>query len=120
MEGDEAKTPAKLSAKERIAAQIKKEQQRVEAANRRARRLGAKLTQLSRSEDTHRKVVLGVWAQAAMEADAELKARIMRDLNRTLWRDDEREAFGLDKLTPEAQEHRRPKRQPKPAEEPKQ
>ncbi len=62
--------------------------------------------------------MLGVWAMGAMEADAELKARILRDLNRTLWRDDEREAFGLDKLTPEAQEHRRPKRQP-PAEEPK-
>jgi hypothetical protein len=99
-----------LSREEKLRLQLVKTQQKLNASQRAAQRIGAQLTKLARSTDTHRKVVAGVWALGKAEADAEFKAMMLRDLNRTLWRDDERDAYGLERLPADIQEMRKPKR----------
>jgi hypothetical protein len=71
-----------------------KAKEREEARKRQQR--GAKISQLSRAQDTRRKVLAGSWALDAAEKSPDFHAQMMRALDKVwLWRDDDRTLFGF-------------------------
>jgi hypothetical protein len=111
MTEEDAKQPlVKLTAEQKLRKKLEREQQKAQAASRQAQRIGAQLSKLSRSWDNHIKIVVGATALTHAEGTPEFRDELYRVLNRTLWRDDERESLGLEKLPPEVQEQRKPKR----------
>jgi hypothetical protein len=104
---------------EKLKARLAKAEAAAHKAARQKQALESKLSKAARAADAHLKIVLGVWAMGKAESDPDFKAAMLRDLNRTLWRDDERTALGLEKLPPDIQEQRKPKRpSPVPAKGP--
>lgn len=77
-----------------------------EEARKRQRR-GSEISKLSRSADTRKKILAGSWLLDAIEKLPELKAQMMRGLDKAwLVRDDDRQLFALPFLSDEEKQRR--------------
>ncbi len=95
---------------DKLKARLAKAEAAANKAERQKQAVASKLSKAARSFDAHLKIVVGAIALTHAETAPEFGAELNRVLNRTLWRDDEREALGLDKLPAETQEARKEKR----------
>ena len=83
------KLEASIEAQQKKLAQLKAQKQRIEA------RAKARAQQLTRKQDTRRKILVGAMLLDLMEKDAELERQMLVKLDGFLTREDDRALFGL-------------------------
>jgi hypothetical protein len=91
---------------DKIRQQLAREQAKLLEQQRKVRAVASRLGNLSRADDTRRKVLAGAFAIDEMKFDPEWGADFMRRFQRFLFRDDDLALFDMPPLPPEEKQRR--------------